>query len=63
MAGYGGKEIRKERGINHIRARSAKYSSRDIPAVLISFLMMNTGTEDQSGITTGLGTPCFVYTK
>lgn len=40
-----------------------KYSSRVIPAVLILFLMMKTGTSFQPGIMTGLATPGFVYTK
>lgn len=34
-----------------------------MPAVLILFLMIKTGTSFQSGITTGLATPGFVYTK
>ncbi len=42
-------------------SRREKNSSRVIPAVLILFLMMNTGTEGQSGITTGLGTPQSVH--
>ncbi|MDO8142365.1 MAG: hypothetical protein Q6358_12775 [Candidatus Brocadiales bacterium] len=40
-----------------------KYSSLAMPAVLILFFMINTGTSFQSGITTGLATPGFVYTK
>src|SRR3972149_1671403 len=40
-----------------------KYSSLVKPAVLKLFLIMNTGTSFQSGITTGLEIFCFVYTK
>jgi len=41
----------------------AKYSSRVMPAERRLLLIMNTGTSGQSGITMGLITPFFVYTK
>src|SRR3989338_931838 len=48
---------------HYIFSSREKYSSLVKPAVLKLFLIMNTGTSFQSGITTGLETPCLVYTK
>src|SRR3972149_8320637 len=48
---------------HYIFSSREKYSSLVKLAVLKLFLIMNTGTSFQSGITTGLETPCLVYTK
>src|SRR5450759_1503072 len=43
--------------------KSSKYRSREIPAVRRLFLMMNTGTNEYLGITTGRSTPALVKTR